>query len=223
MDWPEVVILLVTFKRTDYAIATIDALKKNLVYPNLSWHVADDGSGEEHQQALINAIGDEYNGRRSLTDAGQVGGTGFNRNVGLSAAFERTSYVLHIEDDWELREQLDLSLYVRVLMEYEGIGMIRFGYIEEGHMARTVLLCELPWWLLQKRARGFVFAGHPHLLHKRLHDAYGLYPEGYLPGETEQLFAERVIRMRGPEILYPTWRPYGVFGHIGTVKAETFL
>jgi len=223
MDWPEVVVLLVTYKRTDYAVRTVNALNTHLVYPNLSWHVADDGSGTKHQMAIIDAIGDEFNGRRVLTDTMQAGGTGLNRNTGLQAAFERTPYVLHIEDDWELLEKFDLCTPVRVLMENEGVGVIRFGYIEEDHLATTVPMGGSMWWKLNKKVRGFAFAGHPHLLHKRFHDTYGYYPTGLLPGATEAVFAEKVKKEGGPDILYPTWHPHGIFGHIGTVKAETLL
>jgi len=220
-DWPKVVILLVTFKRTDYAVRTIQALKKHLDYPNLSWHIADDGSGEEHQAALIKAIGDMP---WTMTDAAQRGGTGYNRNTGLRAAFQQSSFVLHIEDDWELRERYDLRPAVCVLQNHTDIGMVRLGYIEYGHLARTVLLCDLVWWKLDKASgHGFVFAGHPHLLHRRFHDAYGWYPEGLLPGQTETVFASNVIRRSGPGILYPIWRFGGIFGHIGGVKAEEFL
>jgi hypothetical protein len=220
-EWPEVVILLVTFKRTDCAVRTVLGLKKNLEYPNLSWHVADDGSGPSHQDAIIEAIGDDS---WTLTDAQQRAGTGFNRNTGLQAAFERSPFVLHIEDDWELKYPYNLCPAVCVLQNHQDIGMIRLGYIEYGHLARSVLLCDLVWWELQKNSgHGFVFAGHPHLLHRRFHDAYGWYPQNLLPGMTEAGFASKVIGKEGPKVLYPIWHFCGFFGHIGSVKAETFL
>jgi hypothetical protein len=192
-----------------------------LDYPNLSWHVADDGSGQEHQQAIVDAIG---NMPWTMTDAAQHGGTGYNRNAGLKAAFDRSPYVLHIEDDWKLRYRYDLKPAVCVLKNHADVGMIRLGYIEFGHLARSVLHCDLVWWELQKSSgHGFVFAGHPHLLHRRFHDSYGWYQHGLLPGMTEAKFAAKVVQMGGPKVLYPIWHFCGFFGHIGTVKAETFL
>jgi len=221
MDWPEVALLLVTYRRTDYAVRTIDSIKRHLDYPALSWVVADDGSGEDHQQALLADIGDP---NCILSDAGQQGGTGHNRNLGLRRAFERTPYVLHVEDDWELDEPLDLRPFVDVLISHTDVGMIRLGYIEEGHVARTVSLCGRLWWDLDKRSGHLnIFAGHPHLLHQRFHEGYKYYPEGWLPGETEEGLAYWVRSTRGPKILYPLWRPWGIWHHIGTVKAEEFL
>jgi hypothetical protein len=192
-----------------------------LDYPNLSWHVADDGSGREHQQALMDVIGDMP---WTMTDAAQQGGTGYNRNVGLRAAFSRSPYVLHIEDDWKLGHRYNLKPAVCVLREYQDIGMIRLGYIEFGHHAKSVLLCDLVWWELQKDSgHGFIFAGHPHLLHRRFHGAYGWYPHNLLPGATEAGFADKIIQTAGPKILYPIWHFCGFFGHIGMVKAEEFL
>lgn len=220
-DWPEVVILLVTYKRTDYAIKTIHGIQQYLHYPNLSWHIADDGSGAEHQLALIGTIGEAS---WSLSDTMQQGGTGLNRNTGLRHCFERTPYVLHIEDDWELREPLDLRPFVNVLVKHEDVGMIRMGYIEAGHLAHTVQLCGQIWWELDKSSKHEnIFAGHPHLLHQRFHESYRYYPEGWLPGSTEDGLAYWVLNMVGPKVLYPLWRPWGIFAHIGTVKAEEFL
>lgn len=223
MEWPEVVILLVTFKRTKYALQVVEGLKAHLHYPNLWWHIADDGSGEDHQKAILEAI--DRPGYVSLTDANQRGGTGYNRNIGLRAAFKRTPYVLHIEDDWELEQHLDLREAVGVLMKNDDIGMVRFGYLEAGHVGKSVSLAGSGrvWWDLQKDSgHTHIFAGHPHLLHQRLHDAYGMYPEKLLPGPTEGGFAAEVIKRKGPRILYPTWRDW-MFGHIGTIKAEAYL
>jgi len=220
-EWPEVVICLVTFKRTDYAVAVVEGLKKNLVYPNLSWHIADDGSGDKHQDAIIQAIGDMP---WTLTDAHQRGGTGFNRNMGLEASFARSPYVLHIEDDWALKQEYILRPAVEVLRDNPDIGMVRLGYLEAGHVGRTRDLANLIWWQLDKDSgHRFVFAGHPHLLHARFHDAYGWYQKNLLPGLTEAAFATHFLLTDGPEIIYPIWHFTGFFAHIGSVKAETLL
>lgn len=221
MDYPEVVICLVTFKRTEYAIQVVEGLKANLKYPNLSWHIADDGSGEAHQNAIIEAIGDQP---WTLTDAKQAGGTGHNRNLGLQAAFSRTDYVLHIEDDWVLTRPYILEPAVVILRDYPEVGMIRMGYIEEGHIGRSRNMAGLMWWQLDKHSgHGFVFAGHPHMLHRRFHENYGWYDENLLPGPTEIAFAEKFLKGEGPQIIYPMWVFGGFFSHIGTVKAQTLL
>jgi len=221
MDYPEVVICLVTFKRTEYAVKVVQSLKDYLQYPNLSWHIADDGSGETHQNAIIETIGDQP---WTLTDAKQAGGTGHNRNLGLQTAFKRTDYVLHIEDDWVLTRPYNIAPHIQILRDYPEIGMIRMGYIEEGHVAHSRNMAGLMWWQLHKDSgHGFVFAGHPHLLHRRFHENYGWYAENLLPGLTECAFADKFLKSEGPQIIYPIWHFGGFFAHIGSVKAQEFL
>ena len=42
-EWPEVAILIITYRRLALATEQIRSIKEFLDYPNLSWHIADDG------------------------------------------------------------------------------------------------------------------------------------------------------------------------------------
>lgn len=46
MDWPKIWCILATYKRTETALETIDSLREYLIYPNIHFHIADDGSRE---------------------------------------------------------------------------------------------------------------------------------------------------------------------------------
>ena len=62
-QWPKVVILMLSWAgpperdmadtRFGYIANTIAHIKKNLHYPNLGWHIADDGSPKEYQDRVL--------------------------------------------------------------------------------------------------------------------------------------------------------------------------
>jgi len=71
-----------------------------------------------------------------------------------------------------------------------------------------------------------VFTGHPSLRHRRYREAYGRYPEGLTPGDTELAYAWqfRMGPQAAPGIVWPAdYLASGLFGHIGTVKTESLL
>ncbi len=47
-EWPEVVALVITYRRKELALREIASIKEFLDYPNLTWHIADDGSGGDY-------------------------------------------------------------------------------------------------------------------------------------------------------------------------------
>src|SRR3972149_1778439 len=57
-DLPRLAIVLVTYKRTREALATISSTCQNLGYPqeNIGWYVADDGSPAEDHDALLKEV-----------------------------------------------------------------------------------------------------------------------------------------------------------------------
>ena len=70
----------------------------------------------------------------------------------------------------------------------------------------------------------YAFTGHPSLRHARYRAAYGDYPVGLGPGDTELAYAYQYRVGDGPRIVWPQGYPTGgLFGHIGEVKTETML
>jgi|ERR1051325_735329 hypothetical protein len=220
-----IVIVLQTYKRTDYCLRTIAAAREYLRYPDLRWYVADDGSSEGHVTTVLAAL----DGAPLVGWHSHRRGYGGNANVAWAAADSIGALTLWLEDDWELRAPLDLYPYAALLMETSEVGMVRLGVLNLDIRARTWAHSGRVYWKLDKEPHiegTPVFTGHPSLRHKRYRDAYGWYPEGLGPGDTELAYAYqfRMGRQDAPGIVWPADYPsQGLWGHIGEVKTETML
>jgi hypothetical protein len=221
-----ITVILVTYghrpERTEYAVRTISAVSRHLRYPNWSWYISDDGSQSDHLGPITEAV------RRSEQPV--VGGHnehvsyGAGANKGLRTAFQHGELVLMLEDDWELSEDLDIWKYAALLMERPDIGMVRMGYLNAG-LSATVFghKGSLYWALDDSQSRNyssFAFAGHPSIIHKRLFDHVGLYPERVQPGDTELGMCWKVAANYGPKIVWPaSMGERGPWSAIGTVQS----
>lgn len=209
-DWPLVVALLVTYKRTELAVRTVLGVRRYLDYPNIVWHVTDDGSSEEHVKAIQTAI-DVGCG---FTNANRRG-VGVSQNMGMDAALLRADYILWLEDDWELTAPFDLRPCVQLLAENDALGMVRLGYISPGIRGELIAGAGRLWWQLEKGPT-YTFTGHASLRHRRFCEAYGHYVEGLAPGATELHYCGTVNGRPGPAIVVPAFTgEWGPFGHIG--------
>lgn len=220
MSVEPIVVILLTFERTDYALRTIAAARRLLRYPDLRWYVADDGSPQEHIDQVLQALdGAELVGWHTLP-----GGTyGANANQAWEAAHAISTLSFWLEDDWELSRELDLRPYADLLMDDERFGMIRLGYLNLGMAGLTLGHAgRLYWWLNRESPEAYVFTGHPSLRHRRFREAYGPYTEGRRPGETELDYCWSFRTKPGPGILWPAaLGEYGDFGHIGERQSYT--
>lgn len=212
-----IAVIFLTYERTDYALCTIRAAKQYLKYPELLWYLADDGSRREH----IDAVKAELNGTPGIGWHSLPGGTyGANANTAYREAQKHADLTFWLEDDFELRQELDLEPYARLLQERQDIGMVRLGYLNL-HMKGTVFgHGGHLYWLLDRKADPYVFTGHPSLRHKRFMETYGPYQEGLTPGQTELSYATKHYLGQGPDIVWPVaLGEYGPFGHIGTIQS----
>ena len=220
-----ITIILQTYKRTDVALRTVAAARQHLRYGgDLRWYVADDGSPREHVDAVLEAVGGDLWNWHS-----ERRGYGANANVAWDAADSRSALTFWLEDDWELRQPLDLWQYAALLMETDAIGMVRLGVLNLDIRGRTWGHGGHVYWTLDKQPHldgTPVFTGHPSLRHRRYRQAYGDYPVGLTPGDTELAYAWqfRIGPQDAPGIVWPVDYPaMGFFGHIGAVKTETML
>jgi hypothetical protein len=213
-DWPSVVALLITYKRTQMAVRTIEGVKKYLCYPSekLLWHIADDGSPPEHLAAICAALEPTI---PTVSNAERKG-VGVSMNRGMATALLRADYILWLEDDWELVSPFDLRPAVDLLANEGGIGMVRLGYISPGISGTLVSGGGHLWWKLAK-GETYTFTGHASLRHRRFCGAYGPYQEGLTPGETELYYCGTFNNRQGPTVAVPAYTgEWGVFGHIGS-------
>lgn len=215
-------VVLLTYQRTEYALKTVEAAVKNLRYPNLQWYVSDDGSEENHYRQVLNLL--------KHSDAHICGahtekisyGSGANR--GLRRAWEDGQLTLMLEDDWELTEVFDVWVYAALLMERPDIGAVRMGYLNSGVGGVSMGHSGSLYWALDdthsSNYSSFAWAGHPAIVHQRLYEHYGMYPEKWQPGETEMHMCWQVVGVSGPKIVWPAkLGERGPWGHIGAQQS----
>lgn len=208
--------------RSEYALRCIESVKRNLIYPDLAWYVADGGSLEWHLNSVLHSLEDtNLLGYHTFIDGiGDVPSYGRDANIAYQNTKARGSLTLWLEDDWELREPFDLWSYAALLMEEPTIGMVRMGYLNLNMRGSVFGHGGQLYWRLDRTADSYVFTGHPSLRHNRFMDAVGNYPEGLQPGETELAFALKYRERDTPDIAWPVRGiEYGHFSHIGTRKS----
>lgn len=215
-----VVALIITYERRPLAIQTIRSVKERVRCPDLSFHIADDGSRTGHVDALIDEIGRNY--KVTVTNAARRG-VGTSMNFGVTECLKRTDLILHLEDDWVIPEgqTLDLSPFVELLTTEQSIGMVRLGQLTLDMEAKAISACGRLWWKLRK-PQPYAFNGNPSLRHRRFYAAYGPYQEGLPPGQTELTMCWTFDNRPGPDIVIPPWIHYNAFTHIGNNQSFKF-
>lgn len=215
-----ITVILQTYKRTEYALRTIAAARELLHYQGeLRWYVADDGSPAEHLYTVMSELGSTvaaHSARR---------GYGANANAAWDAA--ESDLTFWLEDDFMLTQPLDLTPHAYTLMDSGAVGMIRLGYIHDERLESAQTFAGRRYHTLARDwpdTSFYAFTGHPSLRHRRYREAYGDYPTGLTPGDTELAYAYQYRIGSGPLIVWPEDYPAGgFFAHIGEVKTETML
>lgn len=222
MSAPLVDVVVVHYNRPHELLRSIQSLRENLLYPSLRWIVADDYSPDEVFEFIKAQVQPDVIFRTKKRS-----GLGINTNNALKRL--DSDFVFLTMDDRVLTREIDLRPGVEVLTKYEEFGLVRYGGLL-GHDV-TCRLRELEleahrynvWELLKNESHFlFVYSGTPHLKHRRFHDVYGLYKEGYKLGPTEEEFAHRFIDIKeGPSIIcFPEFVP-SYFDHIGHSWQQT--
>lgn len=209
-------ILFTTFHRTEYALRTIKAAIEFLKYDRLAWYVADAGSHEDHYHAVLEAL----NGQKIMGTHYEALKPGPNWNKGIQEIFKETEIYLRLEDDFELRRELDITPYVELLQEVTDVGQMRLGLMPIG---LEMLSCGHAGQIYMDihKTMPYAYSGHPCLIHKRFHDFYHYFHPDFGPGDCEVDMDSKVrASPGGPRILWPleigTWGPWA---HIGEVKS----
>lgn len=231
-EWPKVWVVFATYRRTEAALRTIKSLRDYLNYPNVHYHVADDGSGKTddgterwHVGVLTDAIAEFYpevTYHEMPTPPGQFN-TGGSINKAIRAARENgAEHYMLVFDDWGLLRELDLRPHVDVLDTYSQVGFIRLSYHVPGHgmlscgfqcprleNARYMYLRIIREWSLYNpwEQDAYIVSTQPYVAHMRFHDAYGMHPEHINPGLAEMglsnQYANSPLGEDGPQILFP--------------------
>lgn len=228
---PKLSVVLVTYERTKEALVTVRSTCKNLTYPQelRSFYVADDGSDPKHTTKILDVLTQEcgekilgfHNTRMRNEGDEKSYNCGLGWNKGLGIAHQNSDYVLWLEDDWELEEQVDLVPYVRLLQERDDIGMVSFRVLSVDNEVLTVGYKGLHYLQYLKTTQ-YAYSGNPSLRHARFTKHYGWFREDCNPGDVELKMDDqyRLDDQGGPWIWRPvTISPWGAWAHIGTDKS----
>jgi hypothetical protein len=226
-------ICLLTYKRTYEALATIVSTFEHLKYPRelIRWYVADDGSPAEHHAAVLQMLSNqgavligEHN-NKFRNDESYNCGKGWNRGLGICHQY--SDYVLWLEDDWRMDDDLNITPYMQVLEDYDGrdenhppVGIVTFRILSRGADVHTVG-GNGEMFLRYDRSTQYAYSGNPLIRHARYTKYYGWFAEDRSPGQIE-LHQDDMYRLDtrgGPQIWRPVaCDPWGAWHHIGTEK-----
>ena len=214
--------VLLTYERFEYAEVTLRSTLENLKFSDpYSVHIADDGSSEEHRQKLYEIAGgyDHVQGV-SVTNA-ERGGYGKSYNLASQQVHNFADLILPLEDDWEMKKELDVDA---LLPAFEHFGCIRLGYIgyTQNLQGEFINVGDTHYLhLLPDSAEPHVWAGHPRLETKGWQRNVGPWPEGLNAGATEFEVAQRKESRIGVAWPIDLTYPRGdIFHHIGSVQAR---
>jgi len=217
---PKLCIILLTYLRTEMAVRTINGLVEKLDYPKelLSFYVADDGSPQSHMDAIFRAIeggGIQVVGYHNVKfQRGPYCGVGWN--TAIQKAYQTSNYIMLVEDDWVLKNTMDVRPYIWMLKENDKVGMVRLSNLTTDNILK-VTTHRGTHYFQYLRQGWFCYSGNPHIRHLRFNEYYGLFDTDKTPGDIEVYFDGKFRHMRnGPEIWRPADLPaWGPFDHIG--------
>lgn len=217
-----ITIILQTYRRTEYALRTIAAAHELLHYTGpMYWYVADDGSPIEHGKAIYELI------EHLPVFGGHWARRGYGANANAAWDAAPSDLTFWLEDDFVLTQPLDLTPHAYALMDAPALGMIRLGYINGAMLEPAQSFAGRRYHTIPRDwpdTSFYAFTGHPSLRHRRYREAYGDYPVGLGPGDTELAYAYQYRVGSGPLIVWPEgYPPEGAWAHIGAIKTETML
>lgn len=217
-----VCILLLTYNRYDYAEKTLITALEHVKTKqhDLYVHIASDGDDDQYIEGLAQHV---YASPYALTKSNsERGGYGANYNLATQTVHTYADYVLVLEDDWELKRDLDVDIFIGALRELEA-GCMRLGYIGFTQPLRGEFASShgRHWLRLDPSSpEPHVFAGHPRLETVTWQRSVGPWPEGLEPGQTEFSVAHIAEARYG--VIWPIQevKPYGdMFVHIGARRS----
>lgn len=209
MNYPDVTIQICTYCRPITIRKTIKALTDRLTYKGrLRWLICDDHS-EERLPGYLAQLAADYPNIQCISTP-QNSGWGANVNHGMGKI--NTAFIFFLEDDYELRYNLDITAGVLLLTAHPGMGYLRYdgigghritaslGEVDAQHFdpdfmqtRGMTLPGRITYWQFHPQSQEtWLYSNRPHLKHARFHRYYGMYPEGKKLGETEEHFAKHV-------------------------------
>lgn len=219
-------VVLLTYNRLDYAQKTLEYALKHIKYSGeLQFHIADDGSPEGYMCDLLN-IAKAVGINPTITIAPRRG-YGGSYNLAMKSLLCSVDYVLPLEDDWQLTDDLNLDLLTGVLEDETRINCIRLGYIGYFHplFAEFLYVRNHHFLLLDPDSPSqYIFSGGPRVERISYTRNLGVWPELTPAGETELEVCRRSESRLGVAWPVDLIKPSGgLFVHIGARQIKDAL
>jgi hypothetical protein len=234
VNWPELCIGVCTYKRPMYAALVLNVLNTGIhYYGPVRFHIADGGSPSEDIDVYKTILRDR-NVSVEVTDN--------LADMCNSCARHGGDFWMTIMDDYLLRQPINVTPDVGLLMQDESIGVVRMSRLSFWGSGRgpetsgdlvTSDSC-LHWWKLDKsRSKDpYMSSIGAHLYHRRFWDFYGDIPScpPNIPGQAELNGNERFWRkgVNGPTVAIPmrfgedSEERKEPFWHIGTWRTDEY-
>lgn len=164
--------------------------------------VSDDGSNEEHLNAVI-ALSNEHKFR--LIQAQKNGGLGNNINKGQDAI--TNLYTLYIQEDFVPTEAFPEKLESALSFMNEDLDLdivrfyayIKYPYLKQYKSGFSSMY--LPWFGFNY-TKIHQYSDHPHLRRSTFLQKFGRYKEGLNPEKTEYKMCVSFIKNKGKGLFY---------------------
>lgn len=165
---------------------TIWALILKLRYGNVHFIVTDDSVPDVHNlnRYIIESIFIAEDKSYQMINTNRSG-VGFAKNNALKIAFETSPLVLLMEDDWLLKEPLDMHPYMQLLSERSEFSTVRFGFLGGTMNASLIEYNDRTYWKLERGSGVYIYSGQVSLRHRRFYSTVGWHNEELPPGEEE--------------------------------------
>lgn len=237
MSGERLAVTLLTAHRLGYAIATADALARNLQHDGpVHWHIADDGDDYAYTTAIHSAI-HAVTPHTPITATNAEGrGYGASYNLAAQVTHGVADYHLPIEDDWVLTRPLDTAPILKMLAIGGHQSREEWPWAvpaPEGFYARSVRLGYLGyqwpvtmhlfktdehlWGALDPASpEQHIASGHPRIETTAYQRDVGPWPEGLNPGMTELGWCQTLAARNGV-----VW-PLTIVALTGSISGDLF-
>jgi glycosyltransferase involved in cell wall biosynthesis len=208
LTWPELTVLVLTYKRPDAIRRTIESYREQSNYPlqNTRFLIADDCSGDGYTADLLN---DPCLHGVRVTTSVTPANSGFGANANRALAQVQTPYVYFTEDDWVAEYRLDIKRAIAIMEIERTIAVMRMsgpsGTDVTLRSHETDISARLPnymdgnGFILAGRASWFsigsdsptlyTYSNRPHIRRGDSLNTIGQFVEGKSIGYTEDSYA----------------------------------
>jgi glycosyltransferase involved in cell wall biosynthesis len=185
-------VVFFTYNRSGYLAHAVSQFIKNCTMKRDDYEIiiSDDGSEQIHQKKLC-MLCNEFGISKLLLNEHK--GMGNNFNAGIKAA--NGDYILHLEDDWELQDDLGHTIIssIHFLEKHEEVDMVRLSPLQKMDPEKVLTpfstnIEESDYKKIQNTKE--TYSNNPHIKRQQFHDINAYYKENCSPSESELAFCD---------------------------------